>query len=599
MSNMFATRRLALALALVLGLGVSAPLSMVAQESNSTFACGKNLFASKMYVDALRYFKMSEKERPDDNRAFYYEALSYHKMGQLQAAMNAYQNVIAKFPDSEAADHSRGALKGFGVSYNAEAIGGSLNKPNTMRVDQVPLSMALKAAQVDGKPVVEALVSGAKINFTIDTTSPDTIVGAEIFNNSRMRPGTLVSRGEKTKAPVAPAKAVKADAAKAAADQKADQKTEQKIDQKAELKPDQKSDQKPDATTVSTSATATKIEAAAGNKVESQEKVEVKSEPVAEVKLKEDLTYLYEIKLGDMVRTSFPVTISNKNPKVAILGADFFGGAAIAYDSKTSTYTIKRAANYKNQFENALKLYNTGKYTDAYPLLKKTVADRPNDPRALYLLAVSSHKAGHLEEAKAGYRKILQRFPSTEAGILANAALVRMDPPSTSAGASDYRRGDVTGMIGAIPKDYKGQTFELPYVAENRQFKVTALVDGHSVEMYLISSLAEHQFSSDQIRQVDPAYLEQDGEVVVQPIEPNNSNNLSVTASRSIRLKRLQLGSIVLMNTPAKIIDLNGRFGNSWSASERPYLGAAALQGLGWKYEAIPQRRILKFTKLQ
>lgn len=566
MSNFSATRKLAMALALVLGLGGVGDSMVAAQESNSTFACGKNLYNSKMYKDALRYFKVSEKERPDDNRAFYFEALSYHKMGQLQSAMSAYQNVIAKFPESEAADLSRSALKSFGVSYNAEAIGGSLTKTNALRVDQVPVNMSLKAGDADGKPVVEVLVSGAKVKFTIDTSHSDTIVGADIFKNSRMRPGTVVTRNE-------PAKPAVKEAAK------------------VDVKKD-KSDVKAAAAT-SAPAVNDKTDKTDGGSI-----AKVESKPV-EKPAQEDLTYLYEIKLGDMVRTSFPVTISSKNPTEAILGADFFGGANLAYDKKAGTVTIKRAATYKNSFETALKAYNTGNFAQAYPLLKKTVADRPNDPRALYLLAVSSHRAGKISEARARYRSLMQRFPSTEAAVLANTALVKMDPPSTSSGASEYRRGDVTGMIGTVPKDDKNRTFEVPYVAENRQFKVNALVDGHTTEMYLISSLAEHQFSSDQLRLVDPTYLDQNSDVTVQAVDPNNSNNLSVTATRTITIRRLQLGPVALINTPAKIIDINGRTGITWSTSERPYLAGAAIQAQGWKYEAIPQRRMLKFTKLQ
>jgi tetratricopeptide (TPR) repeat protein len=71
---------------------------------NSTFECGRNLFKSKMYKDALPYLKSSEALYSYDNRAFYYEALCYHRMGQINAAMSAYQNVIAKFPDSDAAE---------------------------------------------------------------------------------------------------------------------------------------------------------------------------------------------------------------------------------------------------------------------------------------------------------------------------------------------------------------------------------------------------------------------------------------------------------------------------------------------------------------
>jgi Flp pilus assembly protein TadD len=577
MSNIFATRRLALALALMLGCS-SSGLTVVAQEANTTFQCGRNLFKSKMYKEALRYFKMAEGESPDDNRSFYYEALSYHQMGQLQAAMSAYQNVIAKFPDSEAADLSRGALKSFGMSYNAEASGGSLTKTANLRLDQVPTTMAIKAAEAGGKPVVEAIVSGVKIKFTVDKNYPDTIIGADVFKESRMRPGILVNRGSDKPSPAA---AVKVET-----------KTEKdKLDSKPEAKTEVKTDSKADA------KVETKTETSVESKTETKVEAKVETTTATKVEPKADSTYLYEVKLGALVRTSFPVTISNKDTKAAVLGADFFNGANIAYDSKTATLTVKRAATYSNPFESGLRLYNTGKYSEAYPLLKKAAADRPNDPRALYLLAVSSHKAGRMEEARTRYRNVVQRFPSSEAGSLANSALVAMDPGFASPTGNGTRKGDVTGMIGAIPKDPRGNTFDLPYVAENQQFKVTAIIDGHNVEMYLISSLAEHQFSSDQIRQVDPSYLDQASDGLVVPMDPTNSNNFSTTSTRKVNLKRLQLGSIHINNTPAKIVDIQTRFGAAWPASDRPYLAGAALQG--WRYEPIPQRRVLKFTRIQ
>ncbi len=511
--------RLPVRLALLLLLSFCLPFSSVKAEDNSTFECGRNLFKSGKYKDALPYLKSSQSIYSYDNRAFYYEALCYHRMGQLGAAMTAYQNVIAKFPDSEAADLSKKALAGMRGGTPLPPSGGSLNKLKTLAVDKLPAQMVLKVSEQDGKPVVEALVSGAKVKFVVDTNVANSVVGVDIAKQSKM--------------------------------------------------------------------------------------------PDPAVKSKDEYS-LYDIKLDTMTRAAFPLQISSKEPKIAVLGADYFDYATVAYTppvknqtdgttvaEPTGTLTVTRKAGFRNPFESGLKLFNDGKYRAAYPLLKTSSVNRPRDPRALYLLAVCCQHINKLDEARSAYRNVMQRFPGTEASTLSNFALKAIDPAyaaqARSLAQAAQAKSDKYNLLGGVPQASKKAEFEIPYTPENGYIKVTALVDGRNVDMYLNNNYGVCVFSSDQIRQVDPSYLENAGEGSFKPVDPNNSNNLSQTITRPFRLKRVIVGKIETSNVAAQLVDNASRIGATWASTDRPLLGVSATQG--WRYEVLPNRRMLRFIQ--
>ncbi|MBP6745699.1 tetratricopeptide repeat protein [bacterium] len=545
-------------LALLLGLCLL-PISSAEAGDNSAFECGRNLYKSKMYKDALPYLKSSQALYSYDNRAFYYEALCYHRMGQINAAMSAYQNVIAKFPDSDAAELSKKAIASIrGVSPNSSNSsstlpGGSLTKLKSISVDQLPAELVLSAPDQEGKPVVEALVSGVKVKFLVDTTVANSVIGSDVAKQSKL--------------------------------------------------------------------------------------------PEAAVKSKDDY-YLHDIKLGTMTRAAFPIQISSKQPTLAVLGADYFEFSSVSYEApkatlaptkepakeptkdptkeptkdpakepaqdptkepakepaaeaakeavRIGTLTIKRMVGYKNPFDAGLKFFNAGQFKQAYPLLKISAVNRPRDPRALYVLAVCSHRLNKIDEARSGYRNVLQRFPGSEASQLSAAALMAIDP---SYAASVRAKSDQYTLLGPTPKEHKRQEFEIPYIAENGYFKVTALIDGHNVEMYMNSSLSNSVFSTAQINQIDSTYLDNASDISSKPLDPNNSNNLSETVTRNIRLKRVKLGKIEATNVPAQIVDTATRFGYVSGSYDKPLLGNSVISG--WRWEILINRRMLRFTQMQ
>ncbi len=496
-------------MALMLALAASGMFSCPGVlADDSTFECGRNLFNSKMYKDALRYFKAAQVEAGYDSRSYYYEALCYHQMGQLQAALTAYNNVINKFPGSDAAEQSQKAVASMGKSYSAAKSGSGVGSLANLRMDQIPLVSTVSATEVDGKPVVVALVSGAKVNFVVDSSVPNTVIGADIAKESRFPDVAALKKSDK-----------------------------------------------------------------------------------------DSSYFLHEIKLGAMSRVSFPVKVSTKNPKAAVLGADFFAYTGQAFDPKTGLLTITRAQGFSNPFEVGLKYFNKKRYKEAYPLLRKAMIDRPSDPRALYTLAVCAHRLNRIDEARGYYRQVLQRFNGSEAETYATAALMAIDPgfaQKTRVAAATKSNQ----LLGPALKKQNSE-FEVPYTAENGNFKVSVLVDGVTTEMYFVGNVNEHLFSSEQLRRIDPSYLDvlADSTSSSAPAEPNNPNNLNAVVTHSIKIKRIKFGKIEALNTSAKVIDSTTRWGAADSTSEKPILaGMEILRNYRW--DVVQNRRVLHFVQL-
>lgn len=173
-------------LSFILVATVLSAISSSAVANNSTFECGRNLYRSKMYKAALRYFKAAETVAGYDSRSYYYEALCYHQMGQLQSAMVAYKKVINKFPRSNAAEQSQKGLASIAKSLSSLKSDKSVGGLTGLRMDQIPLVTTVSAIEVDGKPVVEALVSGSKVKFVVDSSVPDTIIGVNVPAASKL-----------------------------------------------------------------------------------------------------------------------------------------------------------------------------------------------------------------------------------------------------------------------------------------------------------------------------------------------------------------------------------------------------------------------------
>jgi len=206
-------------------------------DDDGTFQCGVRLYNSGKYANAIKYFDQAGKEAPYDARIIYYKGLCHHKLGQLAAARSCYQQVVDKFPDSDAAELAKQGLGmvDFGSGYDRP--GGTLAKLDHLRLDIVPAEATINCREVDGKPVVDATVDGRKIAFVVDASAPATTIGIDLVRANSLNDvplsGKAVKPVTRSSAPaVAPAPAE----SKTIAEPKLMPMAKARVKQKARLK---------------------------------------------------------------------------------------------------------------------------------------------------------------------------------------------------------------------------------------------------------------------------------------------------------------------------------------------------------------------------
>lgn len=188
---------------------------------------------------------------------------------------------------------------------------------------------------------------------------------------------------------------------------------------------------------------------------------------------------------------------------------------------------------------------------------------------------------------------MVQRFPNTEAQLLSTSALIAMDPTYSSDGLPALNKGKIHGIQLV---DQNLPEFDVPYKAENGQMRVTAQIDGKNVECYFVGS-GSLTLGSDQIRDIDATYLDQASEPNLVDANPDNSNILTKTSTRTVQIRSVRLGPLQASNYPCTIYDVVNRYGGYWPSSSLPSLGADLARG--WRWEVNPSRRVIHFLKTQ
>lgn len=539
------------------------PGSEALATEDPTFAMGQNLYNSGDYKSALNYLKACSKQMAYDPRPLYFQAACEYRLGHYQQAASLYSQVVGKYPGSDAAELSKKALAAMGMGYAAAKSGGSLGNMEALHTDQVPDSQTLPCKILDGKPVVVVSVGGVKVDMQVDTSRADTVIGAHFMRDHHL--------------PDVPTQA----------------------------KPTLEKPAKAKATANSAPKTAgTKVNPAAGKDVAPEPAKEATKEATKEApkeaakdqpkdKEKAAEYALYEIDLGKMKRTSFPVLIDPKNVDIAVLGSDFFEYTTVSFDAKKGTLAVVRNASFKDPFAAGMKFFNQCNYSQALTLLKKASLDHPADSRPLYAQALCFHRMGKTAEAMALYRKVVQRYPNSEAQLLSTSALIAMDPTYSGDGLPALNKGKIHG-IQLVDKNLP--EFDVPYKAENGQMRVTAQIDGKNVDCYFVGS-GSLTLGSDQIRDIDATYLDQASEPNLVDANPDNSNILTRTSTRTVLIRSVRLGPLQASNYPCTIYDVVNRFGGYWPSSSLPSLGADLARG--WRWEANPSRRVIHFLKTQ
>lgn len=294
-------------------------------------------------------------------------------------------------------------------------------------------------------------------------------------------------------------------------------------------------------------------------------------------------------------RAQMPIYISKKDKEVAVLGNDFLNGYQVSYDKEAATVKLTRVASAANPFGSGMKLFNAGKYKEALPLLRSAATNRPQDPRALYCLAVCLQKAGYLEEAKNKYRAVRKRFSNSEAAFLSYTALEQLDPSfrSEMRALEESQRNNV-----AMNKMKSEEMFEVPYVVENSRYRVRCYFDNQSMEAYFEPAEGPCIFSVDQIRQVDPSYVNNTSNVKIENTESNPEANTNIQVSTyNFKLKSVRFGKVEAREVPAIASEGRSMRGASFNYNtfQRPILSGFVLKGMRWEIDNT--KRVVKVWK--
>ncbi len=303
---------------------------------------------------------------------------------------------------------------------------------------------------------------------------------------------------------------------------------------------------------------------------------------------------LYDIAAGAMSRAAMPVFISSKAKETAILGADFLSGYSLSYDKEAKTVKLSAIPGASDPFATGMKLFNLNKAREALPFLRKAAASRPQDPRALYCLAVCLQKTGFMEEARTTYRQVRKRFGNTEASFLAGAALEQLDPSyRQEMRAMEAAQRNNTGR-DRLPKE---ELTEVPYTVENSRYKVNAYFDNQNTECYFEPNASSCIFSLDQLRMIDSSYINDNTPRSETSDAPPDANQALLTTTYQIKFRSVKLGKVEQRNVPATVSEtraLKGMAGN-YGTYPRPILSGYVINGLTWEIDT--GRRVIKIWR--
>ncbi len=304
----------------------------------------------------------------------------------------------------------------------------------------------------------------------------------------------------------------------------------------------------------------------------------------------------FDVTVGGIKRPQLPLYFSNKDKDAAVLGADFLNGYKVAFNKEKGEVTFERIAGAGDPFGAGMALYKKNKFREALPLLRSAVANKPQDPRALYCLANCLQKAGYIEEAKSTYRKVFKRFSNSEAGFLSRVALEQMDPSfKQEMRALETAQRSNSGLN----KMKKEEWTEVPYVIENSRYRVKVYFDNQPMEAYFEFQDSACRFSADMIRQVDPAYLNDSGNVRTESSEGPESNQAIITTSWNIKLKSVRMGKIEARDVPGQVIETRGVRGwaPDYGLLPRPTVCGYVLKG--YRFDVDTTRKVIKIWRPQ
>ena len=300
----------------------------------------------------------------------------------------------------------------------------------------------------------------------------------------------------------------------------------------------------------------------------------------------------YDLKIDNIERNGFVFFVSKSEPKLAVLGTDFFNSIAMKWDKEKEFVTLMRDTRFRDSLAQGIQAFNKHQYKVALPLLKRATVDLPKDPRALYVYAVCLDRMNSKESAKGVYRDVIKRFPGTEAQFLAQTALAGMDPGYARELAA-LRNPRQAQLPGGSAVNQKTDSFEIPYTPENGHLKVSADVDNTRLDMWFEPRETTCVFSREQLAAISNDYVLNLNPTVTEP-----NANMVVTSTAPFVIKRVTLGKITRFNLPGMVFSYyHPNFqAAAWGSTDRPTLAGSV--AVGWKVDVLQTERKIRFTKL-
>lgn len=293
---------------------------------------------------------------------------------------------------------------------------------------------------------------------------------------------------------------------------------------------------------------------------------------------------------GLLSRANVPITIGASN---ALSARVFFDGYNYKIDDGQTVINASRMS----KVDVGNELYKKGKLDAALASFTEAVRSNPNDSEAAYSRAICLHKLGKIVDAKNQYYKILDKFPKTDAFYMSQTALNQIDP----AGLDSWRKGKIGASV-ASGANLKGmdkvkqnsEIFEVPFTWEDTNICVIANVDGYRTNMYVEPTGTMTYFSSEQLKQIDPAYL---SELNQDKEGTNTAGAQSTFRAGTVKLDRLQLGRIERRKFQVAVVDnVSTAFPwRTWGKTARPVLAKGFWRG--WDMDIDQIRKMILFKK--
>lgn len=293
---------------------------------------------------------------------------------------------------------------------------------------------------------------------------------------------------------------------------------------------------------------------------------------------------------GLLSRANVPIVIGETN---ALSSHAFFEGYSYKIDDSRSEIDATRMS----KLDVGNELYKKGKVAEALASFTEAVRSNPNDSEAAYSRAICLHKLGKIVDAKNQYYKILDKFPKTDAFFMSQTALTQIDP----AGLDSWRKSKIGASVAtganlkAMDKvKQNSEIFEVPFTWEDTNICVIANVDGFRTNMYVEPTGTMTYFSSDQLKQIDPAYL---NELNQDKEGTNAAGAQSSFRAGTVKLDRLQLGRIERRKFQVAVVDnVSAAFPwKTWSKTARPVLAKGFWRG--WDMDIDQIRKMILFKK--